>query len=346
MKRLSIVCLILVCLAAFMFAGCGQSTKEAPPEKKMITITDSYGRYVDVPCPPERVVVINADVAEVICALGETDKIVGVSQTTDFPAHLKDVDKVGKSFTPSVEKILELQPDVVFGYGKFLKPELAEKIKAAGIPLVCIDCYKIETLANDIKILGLIFDKKERAEEYVDLMNKYLNMVKEKTKKLKPEEKTLVYWEGYSDYKTVAAGSGGHEMVKMAGGLNIAAGEPVPYPKISSEWILEKNPQVIVKAAGSKIPCGYGITEPEAMKLKRDEIMQRAGWGELDAVKNGKVYILSSEISTAARSVVGICCLAKWFYPNLFEDLNPEAVHKEFLQKFHGLEHNGLWVHP
>ena len=343
-KHVGLAVLLSLVLVVLLTAGCASNQKAAIPAEK-IAIMDSLGRTVEVPSPPQRIVSVNSDVSEVICALGAADKIVGVSDTADFPPLLKDKAKVGQAFTPSVEKILELKPDVVFGYGKFLKSELAQKIEAAGIPLVYLDCYKPATMGQDVRTLGKILGKEKEAEEYAAFFEKYLTQIKERTKNLKPEEKVRVYLEGYTDYSTVAAGSGGAEMLALAGGVNIAEGEKTSYPKVTPEWVVAQNPQVIIKAASSQVSHGYGATD-EGMKKLREQIMSRPGWQQIRAVKEGRVYVISSEIYTGPRAPVGVAYFAKWLYPKLFADLDPEAMHRELLSRFHGLEATGTWVYP
>jgi iron complex transport system substrate-binding protein len=102
---------------------------------------------------------------------------------------------------------------------------------------------------------------------------------------------------------------------------------------------------VIIKIASTSIPSGYEESE-DAMKKKRSEIMSRPTWGKIDSVKSGKVYMLSSDIYTSPRAVVGIAYMAKWLHPELFQDVDPEAINKEFLEKFHGLELKGVWAYP
>ena len=63
-------------------------------------------------------------------------------------------------------------------------------------------------------------------------------------------------------------------------------------------------------------------------------------------LKDGQVYVVSIEIYTGPRAPVGVLYFAKWLYPQLFADLDPEAVHREFLSRFHGLEAKGAWVYP
>jgi len=200
-------------------------------------------------------------------------------------------------------------------------------------------------MGQDIKTLGTILGREKEAGEYVALFEKYLKLVADRTKNLKPEEKIPVYLEGYTDYSSNAAGSGGAEMIELAGGRNIAAAESVPYPKVSPEWVVGKDPRVIVKAASSKVASGYDASGEEMKKL-RYQIMSRTGWQQIKAVKDGRVYVISSEIYTGPRSPVGVIYFAKWLYPQLFADLNPEAVHKEFLSRFYGLEDKGAWVYP
>jgi iron complex transport system substrate-binding protein len=62
---------------------------------------------------------------------------------------------------------------------------------------------------------------------------------------------------------------------------------------------------------------------------------------QIRAVKNRRIYVISSEIYTGPRALVGVLCFARWLHPQLFAKLNPEAVHKEFFSRFHGLEAEG-----
>jgi iron complex transport system substrate-binding protein len=321
----------------------GSGSAPAPP--KRITIKDSHGRTVRVPCPPQRIVSVNSNVTELIYALGEEKRIVGVSDTAGFPPVVKGKAKVGKVFTPSVEKILALKPDVVFGYGKFLKPEIIAQIERAGVPVVLLDCYNIDTMAQDIRTLGTILNRQKDAAAYIAYFEKYQKLFSERTKNIPLNKRPRVYLEGYTDYSGTGPGSGGAQMLDCVGGRNICAALRLPYPKVNAEWVVAQNPQVIIKACASSIPSGYG-EKPDAMAKKRTEMMRRPGWGKIDAVRQGKVYMLSSEIYTGPRAIVGLAYFAKWIYPDLFQDIDPEAIHKEMLKKFHGIELKGAYAYP
>uniref|UniRef100_UPI000481B308 stalk domain-containing protein n=1 Tax=Desulfovirgula thermocuniculi TaxID=348842 RepID=UPI000481B308 len=312
---------------------------------KRITIKDSMGRTVRVPSPPQRIVSVNSDVTELICAFGEEKRIVGVSDTADFPPLVKEKAKVGAAFTPNVEKILALRPDVVFGYGNFLKPEIIAQIERAGIPVVLLDCYKLSTMSQDIRTLGTILGRQKEAEAYIAYFEKYQKLFAERTKEIPLNKRPLVYLEGYTDYSGTGPGSGGAEMLECVGARSICAGLRIPYPKVNAEWVVAQNPQVVIKACGSSIPSGYGESS-EAMAKKRAEIMRRPGWDKIAAVKQEKVFMLSSEIYTGPRAIVGMAYMAKWIYPDLFPDVDPSAIHREMLKKFHNLDLEGAYAYP
>ncbi len=347
-RSLSVIVLLalLICMLA---TGCDSGEKQTVSEPKTITITDSSDRSVEVPCPPKRIVVCNSDVAELIIALGSADSIVGASDTAIsdpiLKPNLKNVEDVGKSFTPSVEKIVSLKPDIVFGYATFLKQESVSQLEQMGTPIVLLDCYKPETMTKDIEKLGKILAKEKQAKEYIASYNKYQQLIVDRTKKLSSEDKPLVYLEGYTDYTAASGDSGGAQLLASAGGQNIASDIADDSSKVSAEWVLSKNPQFILKAVASSVASGYGESG-DAMKEKRAEIMSRPGWEKIDAVKSDKVYLLSSDIYVGPRMVVGMAYFAKWLHPELFKDIDPEAINKEFLQKYHSIEPEGVWIYP
>lgn len=82
------------------------------------------------------------------------------------------------------------------------------------------------------------------------------------------------------------------------------------------------------------------------MQALRDEILGRPGLEQATAVREGRVYVMSWGLGTGIRSVIGSLYWAKWFQPEVFADLDPEAVHRELLRDFYGLELEGDWVYP
>ena len=336
MKKLILSGLVVLLLIPLL-VGCGKETTTTPPPttEKTVTIIDYRGKYVEVLCPVERIVALCPTAQETICAFGDGDKIVGHCSLYKFPSYMEEkpvvADNPGK---PNLEILLEQKPDVVIADTHILhQPELIEKIENAGVPVV-VERPHPENMVAIIKNIGLMLDKKEKAEEIADYVESYLSLVKERVGKLKPEEKPLVYWEAsWGKYKAPTGESPTGYKIIAAGGINIAAGELGSWPQISPEWVIERNPDVII----AMIPSKQERTV-ENMKAKRDEVMSRPELKEVKAVKEGRVYIITWDVLCRLRYPVGLLYLSKWFYPDLFQDLDPAAVHRELIEKLYGEE--------
>jgi len=345
MKK-SILVGLAACFLTLTFVGwTGEvtSTFAATQEKKTVTIIDGTGKYVEVLCPVERIVVIPSGLAKIVYALGAEDRIVGVGQNCTFPPALKDKQCIGSWAKPNIELLLQQKPDIVIADGHL---KSRDQIENTGVPVIVMSPYSTDEFLSTLKTLGLILNKKERANELARLIEDYRKVIKVRTKKLKPEEKPSVFYEWYKPYFSISALAHAHKNLVTAGGINIAAGEPVRCPLVNAEWILERNPQIIVRSLYFKGVWPPPSDAQKKLKKMRDEIMHRPGLSEVDAVKNGKVYVLSSALTSELGSIVGIIYFAKWFHPELFEDIDPEGAHKELVQKFYGVELEGIWVYP
>lgn len=345
MKKLILVGLA-ACFLTLTFVGwTGEvtSTFAATQEKETVTIVDGTGKYVEVLCPVERIVVIPSGLAKMVCALGAEDRIVGVGQNCTFPLVLKNKQCIGSWTKPNIELLLQQKPDIVIADGHL---KIRDQIENTGVPVIVMSPYSTDEFLSTLKTLGLILNEKERANDLAGLIEDYRKIIKARTKKLKPEQKPSVFYEWYKPYFSISALGHAHKNLVTAGGINIAAGEPVKCPLVNAEWILERNPQIIIRSLYFKGTCPPPPDAEEKLKKMRDELTHRPGLSEVDAVKNGKVYIFNSALTSELGSIVGIAYFAKWFHPELFEDIDPEIIHKELFQKFYGIELEGTWVYP
>jgi len=324
---------ITLCLLLSILSGCGPEKAPVATAGKEVTIIDKTGKYVEISVPVERIVSINSGMSALICAFGDGDKIVGRDSYSTFPSSLKDVLEVGRSSaSPNIELILEQRPNVVVA-DTMLKDDMREKLESAGVPVLTDTTTDLETLIPLIRKIGIILDKKEKADEIVDFIEHYSNIIDQRIAGLKTDEKPLVFFERRNPYDSASALSSYNKPLVTAGGINIAADEPVSLPKLSAEWVLQRNPDVIVNRIS-------GDDTLEEMRALRDEIISEPGLADVSASKEGKVYIVKSDVFLAVRYPVGLLYYAKWFHPDLFQDIDPGAVHKELIEKFYG---EGEW---
>ncbi|MDY6910801.1 MAG: ABC transporter substrate-binding protein [Chloroflexota bacterium] len=331
MKKL-ITAGLIACFVILSCVGCAknEATETSAPEREFVTVIDKTGRYVEVPCPVKRIVSLNSGMAALVCAFGEADRLVGRDVFCSFPSYMKDVRAVGKSSQPNLELIAEQNPDVLVADPMLYDANRA-KIEAAGIPVYVDSTSDPERLLPLISNFGLMLGKKDKADEIADYIGGYIDLVNGRMIKLELEDgsKPKVFFEFRSAYKSASAESTFHKPIAAAGGVNIAAGQPVSTPRLSPEWILEQNPEIIVRRLS-------GDADLEEMKAFRDEIISRPGLKGTDAVKEDRVYIIKADIFLTVRYPVGLLYYAKWFHPDLFADIDPAVVHQEIVEKFFG----------
>lgn len=316
-------------------------TTEAPTEPE--TIYDTNGNAFELPFELNKAVVINSSIYEMFCVLGKDDVVIGVSDTTSTPASALEKEKFGDWREPNVEKILEAEPDAVFGYASWLDSGIAKQFTDAGIPVVMLNLSKPEEILGEVEFLGKLLNAEERANSFISDIQGMLDLVAERTADVEP---VSVYWEGYTDYKSVGKGSGGDSLMRLANVHSVTGEEATSYPEISDEWLLEANPQMIVKTVSStKGIMGETVTDPSAATELYDSIVSRPGWDGMDAVANGYVLMLHSRICTTPLGL-GICPLymAKMAYPEKFEDVDPDAYLKDMLARYWDEELVGIWT--
>lgn len=350
-----------------------------------ITVIDGMGNEVEVPYPVRRIASFTPAATEAIWALGADDRIVGCDITaklmSEFFHTVADRPSTGMvPVMPDYEKIISLRPDVVIAYidPLFNYPYLEEKMASAGIEVLRLDLYKPETFAREVTVLGQILGKENKAQDYIAYAEAYASSIRDKVENIPEDEKVTVYYEWFMPYFAYGEGTGGYQLIEMAGGRDIYSreggesmtmpgytpGEGVYYSLLSPEWIVAQKPDVLIKDyapvedymnymtadIGDMPPLTVGYTsQPNTaeMEAARDEMMSRPGFHVIPAVENGDVYTTPfCGLCLSPRWSVGLGYMAKWFYPDLFEDLDPQAFHAEWLQEWYGLEYKGIYFYP
>jgi iron complex transport system substrate-binding protein len=316
---------------------------------EVVTIVDARGAQVNVTLPVERVVSLNPGLTEIMCALGCEDRIVGRDSKTVWPISVEvNVPVVGENaYNPNVEVLLEMEPDVVFADMMLsYNTEAVNKLETAGLPVVIEEPTNVSRLKIATSNFGLIFGKEEKAEEINDYISSYENLVNERVKDLTPSEKPAVYLEWYSAWQTFAGGSTANEIIANAGGINIASGIADVAPTLSPEYVVEQNPDIILRLIGGEWLHGLYAFNTIGFEATRSELLNRHGLGEVTAIKEERVYVYVPILVEGIRYPAGLLYWAKWFHPSLFEDIDPAAVHAELMQKFLGVTLEYVYAYP
>lgn len=223
----------------------------------------------------QRIVSLSPQLTKEIYLLDAEDKIVGC--TVYAPPYAKDKKKVGKVIEPSLEKIIELKPDLVLAT-PLTEPQLIEKLKEVGIKVAIFpEAKSFNDLCDKFLRLARLIGKEKEAEEIVRRVRKEVKAIAEKTRNL---DKPKVFIQvGAKPLFTANGDSFINDLIEFAGGVNIA--KNAKSGLYSREAVLKENPDVII------------IVTMGIVAEKEKEIWQR--YTCLNAAKNKRIYIVDSD---------------------------------------------------
>jgi len=333
-------------------------------EEKELTFIDDMYDVITVQKPINRIVLIEGYAAlyETWRALDIDDKVVGINARYTEPGGARYSERyypelitkqcVGSTKEPDIEQIISLAPDILYidwgpMYG--IKPKIAEVIP--NLPVICMDITDANFTRNTIKT-GYIFDKRKEAGEYINWRNNWKNTIEELTAELPDDERPIVFLSSYMPEITEFSIRGGPRydpLIIGAGGKSISEGM-TPFVKVDAEWILERNPDIIIFTAGV-VYCGYDFDDPSELADLYKNFMNRPEFKQVNAIKNKKVYFINLPhlLYGGASGTITEAYFAKWMQPDLTTDIHPQQIHQEFLE-FQGLDlslnQHAVFVYP
>lgn len=276
-----------------------------------LTIEDASGREITVEEEPERIVSTSPSETEILFALGQEDKIVGVSDYADYPEAALEKEKVGGVVDPNAEAIIDLEADIVIT-GISMSEDVVDKLANLDLTIYKNDGQSLEEILNNILKIGKLVNAQNEAEELVADMQADIDEVKEAVKDVPEEEKQKVYLE-FTPGWTVGSGEFLDELIQVAGGINVAS-ELEGWAEVNEEKIIEEDPDVILYA---KDAVDFETEEP-----LEDLIRERSGWEKISAIENDRVIgIDENTVSRIGPRVTdALKKFAEAIYPELYSE--------------------------
>ncbi len=290
-----------------------QPTEEPAPDAS-VSIIDMMGHEVTLEKPAERIVALTASDCEIVFALGAGDLLVGRGEWCDYPAEVLAIPSVESGGNTNIEQILALNPDVVVMSSMAQTEEQVKQLNDAGVAVVVNEAKDIAGVYTSIELLGKLLGKEEQAAAIIDGMKAQFAEIE--ANKLDGEQ-TIYFEVSPLQWGLWTAGGGTfmNEIAEMMG-LKNCFGELDGWAQISEEQVLERNPDYIMTIT---MYYGEGPTPEE-------EIMSRAGWENVTAVKNGAILNLQNdELSRPAPRLADGAKMLYDFIMEKAEALQPAA---------------------
>ncbi len=222
------------------------------------------------PEPPGRIVSLAPNLTELLFELGVGSQIVGVTTYCVYPPETRRIEKIGGFINPSLEKILSLEPTLVFSE-HWTSSKTVPTLRRLGLKVVEVPSpFSLAEIYQLMRITGEAIGRAERAEQLIQAMMDQVQQIREKAKSF-PRRPTL-YVEIDPPSWTIGSKSFVNEAVSLCGAQNIFADVSRPALQVSKEVIVVKDPEIILSFDASA-----------------SEISRRPGWHRIRAVRNGSV---------------------------------------------------------
>ena len=238
-------------------------------------ITDVLGSQHDafpVKAGKMRLITLAPNLAENCFAVGQGGNIIATSEYTDFPKEAGKIPTVGAFNNPSLEKLLVLSPDLIL-VTDGTPLAVVDRLKKMGRTVYADDPKTLTQIVDAIRQLGIVLGVPDHGFEVALSMNHAIAGVREAAATL--PRKPSIYVEIWNS-PLMSAGKGTFisDLITVAGGTNIADETGTPWPTLSEEFVIGKNPDIIVVASG----MGEG------------DVTGRTSFSIVKAVKLGQVY--------------------------------------------------------
>jgi iron complex transport system substrate-binding protein len=262
------------------------------------TFTDDVGRRVYLAKPARRVVSLAPSVTEMLFAVGLDAEVVGVTTFCDYPSQAKAKPKVGAAIS-NLEAVLGLKPDLIVGNKDFIRPDVLAKLEQLKVPVFILSPRTVEDILVHIGTIGRLVGRDREARSVVKGLRDRLSKLRGRMASAKPVR--VFYVVNTDPLISVGAGSFIHQMLELAGGENIVGQAVAPYPKVSLEEVLRRDPEVLLFPVGT----AEGIPEAEQQQWRK--------WASLSAVTHNRLHQVKAELVNrpGPRVIEGIEALAR-----------------------------------
>lgn len=274
------------------------------------TVTDQLGRLVTVPDKPQRVVSLAPNITEIIFAIGQEHRLKGVTMYSDYPPKAAKLPMVGSYVHLDLERIVALKPDLCIAISDGNPKVVAQRLESLKIPVYAVDPRDLNTIMETIIEIGKLLNANKQAKLLVQNMRFRIQRVKSLVAKTAHRPRVFSQI-GISPIVSIGTNTFMHELIILAGGINLAAG-PVSYPRFSLEQVLALSPEVII------------ITSMARAAIFEKVKSEWNKWPDLPAVRDKRIFLENSNLfdRPTPRLVDGLELLIRLIHPELFEEVD------------------------
>ena len=259
-----------------------------------IDYVDSYGRSVQIPYPPQKIVSLAPSITETLFYLGLDEQLVANTLFCKYPARAQNKLHIGGIDNPDLEQILAIRPDIVIG--TTLTPqEVYEQLERIGITAVAMNQGNWNSVVAEMRSICRFMNRSDLIHDHIGRIIEQRRAVETRVKERQdlgmPTPKVLIIYD-WEELYSAGVGTWSDDLVSMSGGVNVVDNSMSSWPKLSKEYIIRSNPDVII------------LRQPEDSEEKdvQDALIARTRsrlpWSRVNAIQQNRILYMDEDMLT------------------------------------------------
>ena len=246
----------------------------------VVEVYDDEGTQITLAIPAQRIVSLAPSLTELIYSAGAGENLVGVVEHSDFPAAAKALPIVGRFDLLDIERILELDPDLVVAWQTGNPRSSVYQLRQLGLTVYVAEPKSLAAIPSHIERLAVLAGKELNDLKVIYDFRQKLGVLDSKYRHQSPVTIFYQVW----DRPLITAGGNEliNDIIRLCGGRNVFANIRRVAPKVSREAVLKRNPEVIIAS-------GMDIERPEWL----DDWLR---WPSLKAVANKNLFFVPPDL--------------------------------------------------
>lgn len=308
LRRLRSIAIGSAGLAAVVAALLCATPLAAQSSAAPLETTDETGRHVAIPQPVRRIVSLAPSITETLYALGAQDRLMGVTDYSDYPPEAKQKPNIGGSINPNLEQLVALKPDLIVATRALNRRETVDALARLGFAVYATDERTVEGVLVSTERLADAIGAHERGAELVAGLRERLAELKRALEGRTPRRVLFVVW--HDPLISIGRETFLADALRWAGAESVVNSSQ-DWPRLSLEEVVRLQPEYLV----------FADSHAEQGALNFEALRERPGWRNLDAVRGRRVAIISDAVNRPCpRLVDAIEQLARQLHPEAFAD--------------------------
>lgn len=260
-----------------------------------ISVRDDDGNLVTLQKPAQRIIAMAPHVTELLYAAGGGDKIVGAVTYSDYPEAAKKLPRIGDNRLVDMERVIAMKPDLIVIWMHGSSERQIDTLRQLGVPLFHSEPQKLEGIADSLLRLGQLMGTESVAQPAAAEISRQFAALAKQYGNRPPVRMFYQVWD--KPLYTLSGSSIVSDAMRLCGGVNIFADLKVTAPVVSTEAVLQADPEAIF-GTSEKNYGGVNLWRP---------------YTTMKAVRNDNLFTLNGELLNRAgpRMVAGTAALCE-----------------------------------